>query len=68
MIFDNTTSPQNSRRHHSYDLASIIDILEYQKKNQLNNIQLANHFKLSRNTVAKWKKSFNDKVKPEFPW
>ncbi len=30
-------------------------ILAYQKKEKLNNIQTANHFKMSRNTIAKWK-------------
>lgn len=43
----------------SYDRAAIFKILEYQKKNQLNNSQLAKHFRLSRNTVAKWKKIFS---------
>jgi len=40
----------------SYDKDTVINILKYQKENGLNNIQLASHFKLSRNTVAKWKK------------
>lgn len=43
----------------SYDRSAIFKILEYQKKNQLNNSQLAKHFRLSRNTVAKWKKIFS---------
>jgi len=44
-----------NQNHRSYDRATIMEILEYQKKNGLNNVQLANTFKLSRNTVAKWK-------------
>lgn len=40
----------------SYDEHTVINILKYQKENRLNNIQLASHFKLSRNTIAKWKK------------
>jgi len=47
-----------NQKHRSYQKSDIIKILEYQKKYKLNNIQLANHFKLSRNTVAKWKKMF----------
>jgi len=43
-------------KHHSYSKNDIIQILEYQKKNKLNNSQLANHFKLSRNTITKWKR------------
>lgn len=47
-----------NQKHRSYNRLAILEILEYQKKNRLNNVQLANHFKLSRNTVAKWKKMF----------
>lgn len=49
---------QNNQRHRSYNRKDIIQILDYQKKHHLNNTQLAAHFKLSRNTVAKWKKMF----------
>lgn len=39
----------------SYDYETIGSILDYQRKHNLNNTQLAKHFKLSRNTVARWK-------------
>lgn len=42
----------------SYDHKSIVNILEYQKKNKLNNAETANHFKMSRNTISKWKRIF----------
>ena len=45
-----------NQRHRSFNQSDIFEILNYQQKNQLNNSQLAIHFKLSRNTVAKWKK------------
>lgn len=47
-----------NRKHRSYDKKAVFEILEYQKKNRLNNMQLARHFKLSRNTITKWKKTF----------
>ena len=47
-----------NQKHRSYRRADILKILDYQKKHLLNNSQLAKHFKLSRNTVAKWKKMF----------
>ena len=47
-----------NQRHRSYNRSDINEILDYQKKYNLNNTQLANHFKLSRNTVAKWKKLY----------
>lgn len=47
-----------SPRLRSYSKSDIFKMLEYQKKNKLNNSELANHFKLSRNIVAKWRKMF----------
>ncbi|CAA7197412.1 helix-turn-helix domain-containing protein [Chryseobacterium potabilaquae] len=46
------------QNHKSYTESSILQILDYQKDNQLNNSQIALHFKLSRHTVAKWKKRY----------
>jgi hypothetical protein len=48
----------NNQRLRSYDEVSILQILTYQKKNKLTNIQVSNHFKISRNTIAKWKAAF----------
>ncbi|KMQ60149.1 transposase [Chryseobacterium angstadtii] len=47
-----------NRRYYCYDKASIIEILQYQKKNNLKNIETALHFKVSRNSITKWKKKF----------
>ena len=47
-----------NQRLRSYDKNSILEILTYQKKKGLNNIQLAKHFNLSRNTITKWKRLF----------
>lgn len=51
-------SERFNQSHRNYNKPAIMEILSYQKKQQLNNSQLALHFKLSRNTVAKWKKFF----------
>lgn len=45
-----------NQQHRSYDRTAIIEILEYQQNHKLNNIQLANYFKISRNSVTKWKR------------
>ncbi|TZF93770.1 helix-turn-helix domain-containing protein [Chryseobacterium panacisoli] len=60
LIFGNTDKETSIRnqKHRAYNESTIRDILNYQKNNKLNNFQLANHFKLSRNTVAKWRKDF----------
>lgn len=51
-----------SQKYKSYDKATILKILDYQKKHQLNNTEVAQYFKLSRNTVAKWLKLFGEEV------
>lgn len=48
-----------NQMHRSYNHETIKEILKYQNNNKLNNTQLAIHFKLSRNTIAKWKKIFS---------
>ncbi|HCA06132.1 helix-turn-helix domain-containing protein [Chryseobacterium sp.] len=47
--------------HRSYDNETILKILSYQEINKLNNSELALHFKLSRNTVKKWRQIFISK-------
>lgn len=54
-------SISKNQKYKSYDKKTILEILNYQKKNNLNNIQIANHFNISRNTLAKWKNCFNTK-------
>ncbi|GAA5092884.1 hypothetical protein GCM10023210_22490 [Chryseobacterium ginsengisoli] len=44
-----------NQRLRSYDEESVLEILRYQKKNKMTNSDIANHFKISRNTIAKWK-------------
>lgn len=56
-----TEKDKMNQKLKSYDQETIFKILEYQKKYQLNNIQLARHFKMSRNTVTKWKKLYFSK-------
>jgi len=47
-----------NQKHKAYNKSSILKILNYQIENHLSNIQTAAIFKLSRNTIAKWKKDF----------
>ncbi|REC80279.1 helix-turn-helix domain-containing protein [Chryseobacterium elymi] len=48
----------DNQRLRSYDKESILKILSYQKRNGLTNLQVSNHFKISRNTIARWKAIF----------
>lgn len=60
IIFDSQTKEQMkiTQNHRSYDEKSIFEILDFQKKNKLNNLELSRHFNISRNTLTKWKKKF----------
>lgn len=42
----------------AYDNESILQILNYQKKNKMTNTDISIFFKVSRNSIAKWKKLF----------
>ncbi|MET3035944.1 helix-turn-helix domain-containing protein [Chryseobacterium sp. NRRL B-14859] len=55
MIFGDSKSNQ---RHKSYDKNSILEILDYQKKNSCSNTELSLLFKMSRNTITKWKRMY----------
>jgi len=48
-----------NQKHRAYDEKTIKKILQYQKKNKLNDTQVSIHFKLSRNTLLKWKRNFS---------
>lgn len=59
IIFGKAMCKSNSnKKHRSYDKSTILKMLDFQKQKNLNNLQLAKHYGLSRNTVAKWKKMF----------
>lgn len=57
LIFSSGSTTEN-QQFRSYSRNDVAYILEYQKKHNLNNTQLALHFKMSRNTIFKWKKAF----------
>ncbi|GAA5087029.1 hypothetical protein GCM10023210_09540 [Chryseobacterium ginsengisoli] len=42
----------------SYDEMTIKIFLNYQKQNSLTNMELSDQYKISRNTIAKWKKIY----------
>ena len=59
-IFGNTLKKNQvvNQKFKSYKESDILEILYYQKKNSLNNVQVSNYFKISRNTIAKWRKIY----------
>lgn len=61
IIFSGTINPneKENQKFRSYDEKSIIKILKYQKENKLSNVDVSIYFKISRNTLAKWKKIYS---------
>ncbi|WP_160139713.1 helix-turn-helix domain-containing protein [Chryseobacterium sp. c4a] len=57
-IFEVHKEYRDNQKHRSYNKETILSILNFQKEKQLNNSELAHHFKLSRNTVTKWRRLF----------
>lgn len=51
---------RKKRIHRSYDKKSILKILKYQSENRMNNVELSKELGISRNTIAKWKKSYKE--------
>ncbi|MDR6372351.1 AraC-like DNA-binding protein [Chryseobacterium bernardetii] len=58
MIFGNEQpSPhKKNSKFRSYDKETVEYIIEYQNRNNLNLSQTSKHFKMSRNTLSKWRK------------
>ncbi|WP_228438983.1 helix-turn-helix domain-containing protein [Chryseobacterium pennae] len=59
----NRESEKENQKHRSYVETDILHILDYQTKHKLTNTSLAQVFKLSRNTVAKWKRIYIHQAK-----
>jgi len=62
LLFGKKNKEQESQeqRYRAYDKQTILRIMRYQNQKKLNDKELAVHFKLSRNTIRRWKKVFAD--------
>jgi len=58
---DNKENLRFNQKHRAYDESSIKELLEYQQKHKLNNTEMMSLFKISRNTIARWKRIFCEK-------
>ncbi|SFN43422.1 hypothetical protein SAMN05421594_2795 [Chryseobacterium oleae] len=54
----NQDSKKMNQKLRSYNKTDIIRILDYQKNHRMNNIQVAEHFGLSKNSMTKWRRMF----------
>lgn len=55
LLFPRSIKFSQNQKLHKFDHQSKKFIIEYQKKLKLSNISTATTFKISRNTLAKWK-------------
>lgn len=53
---------QIDQKHRAYDTESILQILRDQKANKMNNNETTNKYGLSRNTLSKWRKIFENDI------
>ncbi len=58
ILFKKAEKSFKNQQLRSYDKRTIEKILKYQKKYNLSNSRISLEFKMSRNTIAKWKKIF----------
>ena len=57
-LFPNAKNQTENQKLKSYTKETILKILDYQKDKKLNVTELARHFSISRNTIAKWRKIY----------
>jgi len=57
-LFPNAKNQTENQKLKSYTKETILKILDYQKAKKLNITELARHFSISRNTIAKWRKIY----------
>ncbi|HAO27926.1 MAG TPA: transposase [Chryseobacterium indologenes] len=54
----NTPSGIGENKHRSYNKTDILYMLDFQKENGYNNSQISLYFRVSRNSIAKWRMIF----------
>ena len=65
ILFENEKDKKGiaiDQKHRAYDMDSIKAILREQRDNNMYNCQIANKYRISRNTISKWKLLFPELV------
>lgn len=55
-------SQQNNQKLKTYDKKTMLKLLQYQKKHEFSTSYMSRKYKISRTTLAKWKKMFEEEV------
>jgi len=55
-------SQQNNQKLKTYDKKTMLKLLQYQKKHEFSTSYMSRKYKISRTTLAKWKKMFEEEI------
>lgn len=56
-------SLRNNQKLKTYDKKTMLKLLQYQKKHGFSTSFMSKKYKISRTTLAKWKKTFEEEIK-----
>ena len=61
LVFESSKeSLRNNQKLKTYDKKTMLKLLQYQEKHGLSTIYMSKKYKISRTTIAKWKKTFEE--------
>lgn len=55
-------SSQNNQKLKTYDKKTMLKLLQYQKKHGFSTSYMSKKYRISRTTIAKWKKNFEEEI------
>ncbi|MDC8106752.1 MULTISPECIES: helix-turn-helix domain-containing protein [Chryseobacterium] len=55
-------SSKNNQKLKTYDKKTMLKLLQYQKKHGFSTSYMSKKYKISRTTIAKWKKNFEEEI------
>ncbi|ASW74657.1 hypothetical protein IQ37_04590 [Chryseobacterium piperi] len=53
---------QNNQKLKTYDKKTMLKLLQYQKKHGFSTSYMSKTYKISRTTIAKWRKNFEEEI------
>jgi response regulator of citrate/malate metabolism len=56
-------SIKNNQKLRNYDKPTVLKILQYQNKHEFSTSYISRKYKISRTTIAKWRKMFEEELK-----
>ena len=55
-------SSKNNQKLKTYDKKTMLKLLQYQRKHGFSTSYMSKKYKISRTTIAKWKKNFEEEI------